>query len=82
MWTLPILIVGLTVALSIPFGLYLAWIMDGRYRDKAPRWLLWIEQIFDTGGQDWKQYAFALLLFNTVMFVVGYSVLSLSPSCR
>jgi K+-transporting ATPase ATPase A chain len=80
MWTLPFLIVGVTVALSIPFGFYLAWIMDGRYREKAPRWLLRIEQLFDTGAQNWKQYAIALMLLNTLMFAVGYSVLSLQPA--
>ena len=32
MWTLPLLIVGLTVALAIPLGLYLAGIFDSRLR--------------------------------------------------
>jgi K+-transporting ATPase ATPase A chain len=79
MWTLPVLIIGVTVALSIPFGLYLAWIMDGRYREKAPKWLLRLEQLMDTGVQNWKQYAAALILVNTLMFVVGYVLLSLQP---
>src|SRR4051794_35641702 len=77
MWFLPILIVTTAVALSIPVGLYLAWIMDGRYR--APRWLHWFEQRLDTGAQSWKQYAVALMLFNTVMFVFGFIVLALQP---
>ena len=77
MWLLPVLIVGTTVALSIPVGRYLAWIMDGRYR--APRWLRWIEQRLDTGPQNWKQYTLSLLLFNTVMFVFGFVVLALQP---
>ncbi len=34
-WLLPLLIIGMTVALSIPVGRYLAWIMDGRYRAHA-----------------------------------------------
>lgn len=72
-WFLPILIVGTTVALSIPVGYYLAWIIDGRYR--APRWLHWLEQRVDTGPQNWKQYVVALLLFNTVMFLFGFVVL-------
>ncbi|HYV36825.1 MAG TPA: potassium-transporting ATPase subunit KdpA, partial [Gemmataceae bacterium] len=74
-WFLPILIVGVTVALSIPVGRYLAWIMDGHYR--APRWLQWLEQCLDTGPQTWKQYAVSLLLFNTVMFVFAFVVLTL-----
>jgi potassium-transporting ATPase potassium-binding subunit len=73
MWTLPLLIVGTTVLLSIPLGLYLAWIVDGRYH--PPRWLAWIEKRFDTGPQDWKQFTLSLLLFNTLMFVFGFAVL-------
>ena len=62
-WYLPVLIVVTTVLFSIPVGLYLAWIMDGRYR--APRWLALGRARLDTGPQNWKQYAVALLLFNT-----------------
>jgi K+-transporting ATPase ATPase A chain len=76
-WLLPLLILLTTVLMSIPVGRYLAWLVDGRYQ--APRWLAWIEQRLDTGPQSWKQYAIALLLFNTVMFVFGFVVLSLQP---
>jgi potassium-transporting ATPase potassium-binding subunit len=76
-WILPILIVVLTMVLSIPTGFYLAWLMDGRYN--APAWLRWIERRLDTGAQKWWQYALALVLFNTVMFVFGYVVLALQP---
>jgi K+-transporting ATPase ATPase A chain len=76
-WLLPLLIIGTAVILSLPVGVYLAWIMDGRYR--APRWLAWLEQRLDTGPQNWKQYTVALLLFNTVMFIFGYVVLALQP---
>src|SRR6516162_7317579 len=77
MWTLPFLIVVTTVVLSIPVGLYLAWIMDGRYR--PPRWLRWLEERLDTGPQSWKQYVVSMLLFSTVMFVVGFLLLALQP---
>jgi K+-transporting ATPase ATPase A chain len=77
MWLLPLLLVGTTVVLAIPVGFYLAWIMDGRYH--APRWLAWLEQRLDTGPQNWKQYATALLLFNAVMFVVAFVFLALQP---
>src|SRR5438309_7242919 len=77
-WLLPVLIVGITVALSIPVGRYLAWIFDGRYR--APRWLHWLETRLDTGPQNWKQFCWAFLLFNLVTFLVGFAVLSLQPS--
>jgi K+-transporting ATPase ATPase A chain len=77
LWLLPFLIVATTVVLSIPVGLYLAWIADGRYH--APRWLRWIEERLDTGPQSWKQYVVSLLLFNTVMFIVGFVLLALQP---
>src|SRR5579884_2783626 len=77
-WFLPLLIVGTTVALSIPVGFYLAWIMDGRYR--TPRWLGWIEERLNTGPQSWKQYTLALLLFNTLMFIFGFVVLAMQPA--
>jgi K+-transporting ATPase ATPase A chain len=76
-WLLPILIVVTSVALSVPVGFYLAWIMDGRYR--APRVLRWFEERVNTGPQDWKRYTLALLLFNSVMFVFGFLVLALQP---
>jgi K+-transporting ATPase ATPase A chain len=77
-WLLPVLTVGVTVALSIPVGRYLAWIMDGHFR--APRWLKWIEGRVDTGPQNWKQYTIALLLFNTMMFVFAFVVLAVQES--
>ena len=76
-WFLPFLILALTTALAIPFSRYLAWIMDGHYR--PPRWLGWLERRVDTGPQGWKQYAVAMLLFNLVMFIFGFAVLSLQP---
>ena len=93
---IPILFTVTAVLLSIPVGLYLAWIMDGRYR--PPAWLAWLEKRFDLGvaesaehapKRSWKSYVFALLLFNTVMFVFGYldlvaaaTVLPLNPDER
>ncbi len=77
MWTLPLLIVVTSVVLSVPCGLYLAWIVDGRYR--APRWLRWIESRLDTGPQNWKQYAVSLLVFNTVLFAFSFLILALQP---
>jgi K+-transporting ATPase ATPase A chain len=73
MWTLPFLIIVTTILLSFPFGRYLAWIMDGKYN--APRWLRWVEGRLDTGPQNCRQYTVALMLFNTMAFLVGYAVL-------
>ncbi len=77
MWLLPIVILLTTVVLSVPVGRYLAWIMDGRYR--TPAVLRWFENRVNTGPQSWKQYALAMMLFNTLMFVFSYLVLALQP---
>ena len=77
MWFLPFVIIATTVLLSIPCGFYLAWIMDGRYR--APRWLQWIEGRLNTGPQRWTQYVGSLLLFNLLLFIFGFVVLTLQP---
>jgi K+-transporting ATPase ATPase A chain len=77
MWLLPLLIVGTSVLLSVPVGLYLAWIADGRYR--VPRGLRWVEDRLNTGPQGWKAYVVSLLLFNTLMFIVGFALLALQP---
>src|SRR5436853_4098899 len=76
-WLLPVFIVLTAVGLSVPAGYYLAWVNDGRYH--APRWLRRVEARLDTGPQDWKQYAVSLLLFNSVMFCFGFTVLALQP---
>ncbi|MFO0809543.1 MAG: potassium-transporting ATPase subunit KdpA [Gemmataceae bacterium] len=73
MWTLPLLIVGIAVALSIPLGGYLTRVLD-RPSASGP-----IERLVDTGPQDWKQYCYALLIFNTAAFVVGFGVLTMQP---
>jgi K+-transporting ATPase ATPase A chain len=77
MWTLPVLLLAVTILLSIPLSRYFAWIMDGGY--KAPRVLAWFEARLDSGPQDWKQYLIALLVFNTMLFVFGFIVLCLQP---
>jgi K+-transporting ATPase ATPase A chain len=76
-WLFPLAVLGIAVALSLPAGRYLTWIMDGRYR--PPGWLAWLERRFDTGPQNVRQYLLALLVFNTLMFVVAFGVLALQP---
>src|SRR5262249_5461822 len=77
MWSLPISMLVATTLLAIPLSRYLAWIMDGRYRPRGP--LRAIEGALDSGPQTWKQYTAALLIFNTVLFVFGFTVLALQP---
>src|SRR6202167_5410938 len=77
MWLLPALLLPPAIVLSIPLSAYFAWLMDGKYR--APRPLRMIEEMLDTGPQDWKQYVLALVVFSVALFVFGYVVLSLQP---
>jgi K+-transporting ATPase ATPase A chain len=77
MWLLPALLLLTAIVLSVPLSSYFAWLMDGKYR--APRVLKWFEDLVDTGPQDWKQYAIALVVFNIALFVFGFVVLCLQP---
>jgi potassium-transporting ATPase potassium-binding subunit len=77
MWTLPLIVLVLAIAVSIPLSRYMAWIMSGHYQ--APRVLRWFEGRLDSGQQDWKQYTVALLVFNIALFVFGFVVLALQP---
>jgi K+-transporting ATPase ATPase A chain len=72
MWLLPILTIGLMVALSIPLGLIMARIFD---RPASNR----LERALNTGPQNWKQYCFAMLASNVAMFVFGFLVLATQP---
>jgi K+-transporting ATPase ATPase A chain len=77
MWLLPALLLLTAIVLSVPLSSYFARLMDGKYR--APRVLKWFEDLLDTGPQDWKQYAVALVVFNIALFVFGFVVLCLQP---
>jgi K+-transporting ATPase ATPase A chain len=77
MWLLPVSIIIFTIVIAVPVSRYMARIMDGKY--KAPRIFGWFEKKLDSGPQNWKQYTVALLVFNAVLFVYGYIVLSLQP---
>jgi len=77
MWILPIAMLVVTVLLAIPLSRYMTRIMDGKYR--APGFLRWFEDRLNSGSQNWKQYTFSLLIFNTVLFVFGFIVLALQP---
>jgi potassium-transporting ATPase potassium-binding subunit len=77
MWFLPISILIVTTILAVPLSRYMAWIMNGKYH--APAFFRWFESRLDSGGQSWKQYLASMLIFNTVLFVFGFAVLSLQP---
>ena len=77
MWLLPITVIVLPIILAIPLSGFMARIMDGNYRT----WPVfeWFEKRLDSGHQNWKQYTLALLIFNTLLYLFGYLVLSLQP---
>jgi potassium-transporting ATPase potassium-binding subunit len=77
MWLLPISIIVFTIIIAVPVSRYMARIMDGNYQPS--RLFAWFEKHLDSGPQNWKQYTVALLVFNAVLFVYGYIVLSLQP---
>jgi K+-transporting ATPase ATPase A chain len=76
-WFLPFLLLAAATLIAFPLSRYMAWIMDGKYRPLPI--LGWFEKRLDSGHQNWKQYTISLLLFNTLLFVYGYVVLSLQP---
>src|SRR5690242_160489 len=51
--------------------------MDGKYNPLPV--FGWFEKCLNSGPQNWKQYTSSLLLFNTILFVFGYLVLTLQP---
>jgi K+-transporting ATPase ATPase A chain len=73
MYTLPLLIVAILIALSIPLGRYMARVLDRGGAANA------VERAIDTGAQSWKQYAVAMLLFNVAIWLVGFGVLASQP---
>jgi K+-transporting ATPase ATPase A chain len=76
-WLLPFLLLVAGTVIAFPLSRYMAWIMDGKYRPLPV--LRWFERRLDSGPQNWKQYAGSLMVFNTVLFIFGYVVLSLQP---
>ncbi len=76
-WILPFALLATATLIAFPLSRYLAWIMDGKYQPLPV--LRWFERRVDLGRQNWKQYTGSLLLFNTVLFVFGFVVLSLQP---
>lgn len=77
---IPILIVGLTLALAWPLGRYMRWAMDPANPGKRR---LAVERVTERalGGfiakeQNWKQYCLSMLVFNVFMFVIVFVILT------
>ena len=76
-WLLPLALMVTATLVAFPLSRYMAWIMEGKYRPLPV--LGWFEKRLDSGPQNWKQYTGSLLIFNIVLFVFGYLVLTLQP---
>ena len=76
-WLLPFMLLLVATVVAFPLSRYMAWIMDGKYRPW--RFLGWFERHVDSGPQNWKQYTASLLVFNIVLFIFGYVVMTLQP---
>jgi len=76
-WFLPFALLTTASLTAFPLSRYIAWIMEGKYRPLP--FLGRIETRLDCGPQTWTQYAGALLVFNTLLFIFGFLVLSLQP---
>jgi potassium-transporting ATPase potassium-binding subunit len=77
MWSLPVAIILFTVVIAVPMSRYMVWVLEGKFQ--PPRFLKWFEEHLNSGPQDWKQYTVSLLVFNIVLFIFGFVVLSLQP---
>ena len=71
---LPLLVIGLAVALSWPLGRYMAWLMNPGPRE-GPALFDRLLGAAALEPQDWKSYGRAMLTFNVWMFVSVYLVL-------
>jgi len=76
-WLLPIILLATATIIAFPLSRYLAWIMDGKFKEVPV--LGWFERRLDSGPQNWKQYIASLLVFNTVLFTLGFAILALQP---
>ena len=76
-WLLPITLLVSATIIAFPLSHYLTWIMDGHYQPLPV--FKWFEKRLNSGPQNWKQYAGSLLLFNSLLYVFGFLVLTLQP---
>ncbi|QQS09099.1 MAG: potassium-transporting ATPase subunit A [Phycisphaerales bacterium] len=82
-WTLPILLITACVLLSVPLGRYMAWAVGdapGGIRSRLDAIVRTLGGSRVAGDQRWAGYMLSMLVFNAVMFVVVYAVLTTQAS--
>ncbi|XZE18725.1 potassium-transporting ATPase subunit KdpA [Pirellulaceae bacterium SH449] len=77
---IPTIIVGATILCSWPLGRYMRWAMDapssGNGRKGFERFAGLMMGLRSATGQNWKQYCQSMLVFNLIMFLVVYALLT------
>jgi K+-transporting ATPase ATPase A chain len=79
---IPMVIIGLTLLAAWPLGRYMRWAMDppevspGRFRSVLGRWTQRLLGSSICTEQDWKQYVLSMLVFNLVMFILLFVILT------
>jgi K+-transporting ATPase ATPase A chain len=80
---IPVIIVGLTIALAWPLGRWMKWAMDVDHPGPLRRWYEdTMRGLFGRRAhpaQGWRAYSASLLVFNALMFGFTYGVLWLQP---
>lgn len=69
-FAVPMLVIVLSGLLSWPLGAYMRRVLDNDARPRGNSLL------GDVGGQRWSAYARSLLIFNVLMFLIVYAVLT------
>lgn len=77
---IPVLVIGVTLLLAWPLGRYMRWAMDPV--EPGPRRVVYeglcqrLLGRFAGVEQDWKHYVLSMLVFNLVMFVLVFVILT------
>lgn len=83
-FSLPLLVIAVTVAVSWPLGGYMRWAMEprltGKGRQHFERLIGKLLGPAAVCSQGWKAYCLSMLVFNTLMFAFVYGVLVLQHS--
>ncbi|TWU06284.1 potassium-transporting ATPase subunit KdpA [Stieleria varia] len=78
--SIPLIIIGATIALSWPLSRYMRWAMDSMGSSSPPNRFdsLAVGVLGNAAskGQTWKEYCVSMLVFNVFMFVVVFTILT------